>query len=98
MPGPGRGGLCAGHERGRSLMRGPSVVIEISDTGPGIAADELPKIFEPFYTTRFNAAGLGLSLTYSIVDQFQGELSVSSVEGQGTTFRIHLPAVTSSCQ
>lgn len=81
------------------LIRGPSVVIEISDTGPGIAPDDLPKIFEPFYTTRFNATGLGLSLTYSIVDQFQGELSVSSVEGQGTTFRIHLPvATTNSCQ
>lgn len=76
------------------LVRGPSVVIEISDTGVGIAADELPKIFEPFYTTRFKARGLGLAISYSIVEQHLGELSVSSAEGKGTTFRVRLPAAS----
>lgn len=73
------------------LLHGPAVVIEVSDTGSGIAAEDLPRIFEPFYTTRFNAAGLGLSISYSIVEQHQGQLSVSSTEGQGTTFRVRLP-------
>ncbi len=79
----------AGHQ-----IKGPSVVVEISDTGSGIAADALPRIFEPFYTTRFHATGLGLAISYSIVEQHQGELSVSSSEGQGTTVRLRLPAAT----
>ncbi len=79
----------AGHQ-----VKGPSVVIEISDTGHGIAPDDLPKIFEPFYTTRVKAAGLGLAITYSIVEQHRGDLSVSSIEGQGTTVRVRLPPAT----
>jgi len=80
---------AAGH-----AVRGPAVVLEISDTGIGIAPDELPKIVEPFYTTRFKATGLGLAISYSIVEQHRGELSVSSTEGQGTTVRVRLPAAT----
>lgn len=70
---------------------GPAVVIEFSDSGQGISPDILPKIFEPFYTTRSTGTGLGLAISYSIIEQHQGELSVSSVVGQGTTFRIRLP-------
>lgn len=73
-------------------IKGPAVVVEISDTGLGIAPDALPKVFEPFYTTRFNASGLGLAISYSIVEQHHGEISVSSTEGQGTTVRLRLPA------
>lgn len=76
------------------LERGPTVVLEISDTGHGIASDKLPKVFEPFYTTRANATGLGLALSYNIVEQHQGELTISSAEGLGTTVRIRLPAAT----
>jgi signal transduction histidine kinase len=77
----------AGH-----LLKGPSVVIEITDTGRGIAPDELPRIFEPFYSSRFESTGLGLAISYSIVEQHRGELSVSSSEGKGTTIRVRLPA------
>lgn len=80
-------GGAAGH-----VIRGPSVVVEITDTGVGIAPGELPNVFEPFYTTRFEATGLGLAISYSIVEQHQGQLSVSSTEGQGTTVRMCLPA------
>jgi signal transduction histidine kinase len=73
------------------MLKGPSVVVEISDTGPGIAADDMPKIFEPFYSTRFEAKGLGLAISYSIIEQHRGELSVSSNEGEGTTVRVRLP-------
>ncbi|NWF82017.1 MAG: response regulator [Chloroflexi bacterium] len=69
----------------------PLVVIEISDTGSGIPAQDLPKIFEPFYTTRTKGTGLGLAVSYTIVEQHHGDLAVRSAEGVGTTFRITLP-------
>jgi two-component system NtrC family sensor kinase len=72
-------------------VRGPAVVVELSDTGMGIPAHELPKIFEPFYTTRTKGTGLGLAVSYSIIEQHHGELAVRSAAGQGTTFRIRLP-------
>lgn len=75
-------------------IKGTSVVVEISDTGIGIAPDALPNIFEPFFTTRIHGAGLGLAISYSIIEQHQGELTVRSEEGQGTTVRMRLPAVT----
>jgi two-component system NtrC family sensor kinase len=81
--------VMAGH-----WMRGLSVVIEFSDTGKGISHDDLPKVFEPFYTTKIETSGLGLAISYSIVEQHQGELLVRSVVGQGTTFRMSLPATT----
>ncbi len=79
----------AGH-----ILNGPSVVVEISDTGPGIADDDMPKIFEPFYSTRFEAKGLGLAISYSIIEQHRGELSVSSNQGEGTTVRMRLPVAS----
>lgn len=70
---------------------GQAVVIEIADTGAGIPAEDLPKIFEPFYTTRVKGTGLGLAVSYSIIEQHHGELAVRSTVGQGTTFRVRLP-------
>jgi two-component system NtrC family sensor kinase len=75
-----------------SPMIGPTVVVEIGDTGSGISSQDLPKIFEPFYTTRIKGTGLSLALSYSIVEQHHGEMAVRSELGQGTTFRIRLPA------
>ncbi len=69
----------------------PAVVLEISDTGVGIAQEDLPKIFEPFFSTRFDGLGLGLPLCYSIIDFHGGELLVRSQPDQGTTFRVILP-------
>jgi two-component system NtrC family sensor kinase len=74
-----------------SPMIGPTVVVEIGDTGSGISSQDLPKIFEPFYTTRIKGTGLSLALSYSIVEQHHGEMAVRSELGQGTTFRIRLP-------
>ncbi|GAB4441000.1 MAG: response regulator [Chloroflexi bacterium OHK40] len=67
------------------------VVVEISDTGGGIAPQDLTKIFEPFYTTRTKGTGLGLAVSYSIIDQHHGELSARSRPGEGTTLRVMLP-------
>ncbi|PKL93182.1 MAG: hypothetical protein CVV20_04970, partial [Gemmatimonadetes bacterium HGW-Gemmatimonadetes-1] len=69
-----------------------AVVIELMDDGPGIPADVLPKIFEPFYTTKgpSRGTGLGLAICYGIVADHQGRLDVESVPGR-TVFRIRLP-------
>lgn len=69
------------------------VFIEIADTGCGIPPEKQHRIFEPFFTTKpvGKGTGLGLSVSYHIVKRHQGELSVNSVPGQGTTFRIILP-------
>ena len=69
---------------------GDRVVIEIADNGPGIPADVLEHIFDPFYTTKENGSGLGLSIAHTIVREHQGRLDVESKLGQGTIFRIVL--------
>jgi two-component system NtrC family sensor kinase len=80
--------------RAQPSAAGDMVVVEVSDTGRGIAPDELAKIFEPFYTTRSNGVGLGLAISYDIVEQHGGKLSVRSVLGSGTTFQIYLPVAS----
>ncbi len=69
------------------------VWIEIADTGAGIPAENLSRIFDPFFTTKpiGQGTGLGLSLSYGIVEKHQGRIEVHSETGQGTTFRIELP-------
>jgi two-component system, NtrC family, sensor kinase len=67
------------------------VVIQVADTGQGISAEALPKIFKPFFTTRTGGTGLGLSLANSIVQSHAGRIEVSSTLGKGTRFRIWLP-------
>ena len=67
--------------------------VRISDTGCGMPAWEMEKIFDPFYTTRpvGQGTGLGLSICYSIVQQHFGVIEVESVEGEGSTFTVRLP-------
>ena len=77
--------------RSADRVQGQAVGVELSDTGTGIPPHELPKIFEPFYTTRTKGTGLGLAVSYSIIEQHHGELAVRSTVGSGTTFRIRLP-------
>lgn len=64
--------------------------IKISDTGCGIPAEILPKIFDPFFSTK-KGTGLGLSVSYNIIKHHAGEISVESKVGSGTTFTIRLP-------
>ncbi len=66
--------------------------ITVSDTGSGIAPQDLPRIFEPFYTTKGQkGTGLGLSVIWGIVDNHNGTISVDSQTGKGTTFKIRIP-------
>ena len=65
--------------------------IAARDTGVGIAADDLPHIFDPFFSTKKQGNGLGLAIAHTIIEQHRGEMLVDSERGRGSTFRIRLP-------
>ena len=84
-------------QRGRIVIRtgcdDADVWIEIADNGTGIAPDIVSRIFDPFFTTKpiGSGTGLGLSLSYGIIQKHGGHIGVASTPGSGTTFRITLP-------
>ncbi len=74
------------------LPPGGYLHLTVRDNGPGIPPDLLPRIFEPYFTTKETGAGLGLATVYSIVKKHEGHVTVESQPGEGTVFRIWLPA------
>jgi signal transduction histidine kinase len=76
-----------------AALRNRQVSLSVTDTGCGIPAEEVNRIFDPFYTrSRYKTGtGLGLSICYSIVKQHRGAIEVSSVEGRGSNFIVTLP-------
>ncbi len=84
MPEGGRLGLSTA--LGQEWM-----TITVADTGTGIPEDKIGKIFEPYFTTKENGTGLGLTLTYKIVKEHGGDIAVSSKPGVGSTFTVTLP-------
>ena len=72
-----------------------SIIIEISDTGKGISKENLPKISDPFFTTKDpgEGTGLGLSITYTIIQEHKGKIEFRSAKNNGTTVLITLPAI-----
>jgi two-component system sensor histidine kinase AtoS len=75
----------------RSGFVGRQVVLEVTDTGTGIRAEDAERLFNPFFTTKERGTGLGLAVTHKIVEDHGGVIDFHSVAGVGTTFRIVLP-------
>ncbi len=82
----------------KTKVEGSDIKIEVSDTGVGIPKEVIPKIFDPFFTTKDknqdkeqSGTGLGLSVSYAIIERHKGSIEVSSVKDEGTTFTIQLP-------
>ncbi len=72
--------------------KGPHAVISIRDNGIGIPEEDQGKIFDPFFTTRGpRGVGLGLSVSYGIVERHGGRIDFESDPGKGSTFRVYLP-------
>jgi two-component system cell cycle sensor histidine kinase/response regulator CckA len=78
-----------------SLSPGLYIRLTVSDSGTGISADILPRLFEPYFSTKNNGSGLGLATVYSIVKKHLGYIEAASAPGQGTTFTVWLPATDS---
>lgn len=83
-------GVKAGLQPGRYIR------LEATDTGRGIPPEVLPKIFDPYFTTKKDGNGLGLATVFSIVRRHGGHIEVESAAGRGTTFRLWLPAADPS--
>ncbi len=96
MPDGGKLGVRVFRRRtgtGYDEMERHEVAIAISDTGTGIAPEVLPKIFDPFFTSKEVGTGLGLSISQRIVDQHGGHIEVATEVGKGSTFTVLLPAL-----
>ncbi|TGN76015.1 PAS domain S-box protein [Bradyrhizobium yuanmingense] len=83
--------------RAQSARRGDYVAISVTDTGSGIAPEHLEQIFEPFFTTKEvgKGTGLGLSQAFGFAKQSEGDIAVTSTQGEGATFTIYLPQAQS---
>lgn len=85
------------HIRKKEQVESPQLELKVKDTGPGIAADQLPHIFERFYqaddssTRKGEGTGIGLALTKELIELMEGSIQVESTLGKGTTFLIRLP-------
>jgi PAS domain S-box-containing protein len=88
-------GLEACSNQGEVMVTGEltenQILIRIKDNGDGILPENLPFIFDPFFSTKFNYLGLGLTMAKRIVQVHQGQIKVKSVPGQGSEFRLLLP-------
>lgn len=94
---PGKDLDHGGAERGTvDLEPGRYLRITIEDDGPGITPDALPRIFDPYFTTREGASGLGLAIAYSIITRHGGRIAARSQPGRGATFQILIPAAEQS--
>lgn len=82
-----------GGEPSLPLSPGNYSKITISDEGSGISVQDMARIFDPYFTTKKEGTGLGLSMSYTIIKNHQGHILVDSEEGIGTTFTLYLPAL-----
>ena len=73
----------------------PQIVVEVRDSGPGICADDMERIFSPFFSTKPQGTGLGLAIVRKVVDAHDGHIDAVSAPGRGAAFRVTLPVVPS---
>src|SRR5438552_17607158 len=78
--------------RGSEVSAGPHVCLEVTDSGAGMNPATVSNIFDPFFSTKFTGPGLGLATVLGVVRGHHGGLAVQTESGQGTTFRVFLPA------
>lgn len=76
-----------------AYVHGNEIVIRVKDTGIGMSSDELKRLGSPFFTTKANGTGLGLTVSFRLIEAMQGKLAYESAQGAGTTAVIRLPAV-----
>jgi len=76
---------------GMLYSSGKEYIIRIKDSGPGIPEENLPRIFQPYFTTKEKGTGLGLAIAYRIINDHKGRIEVESEVGKGTTFTVRLP-------
>ena len=81
-----------GTPRLRAYRAEGGLAIAVSDEGPGIRPEDLPRVFEPYFTTKAEGTGLGLAIAHRIAEEHEGRLEVRSEPGQGATFTLYLPA------
>ena len=86
MPDGGRISISSSQKNGL-------IEVRVTDTGPGIAGENLSRVFDPFFTTKEigSGTGLGLSICYGIIKQHRGHIELSSAAGKGTTTTIKIP-------
>ncbi len=77
-----------------SLQPGEYVLVSVKDSGSGIEVEEVHRIFDPYYSTREMASGMGLAISYAVIKRHRGYIDVVSEEGEGAEFLVYLPAVT----
>ena len=89
--------MLEAHQKGRLTLRtkrvGQCIQFIVGDDGPGIAEEHLDRVFDPFFTTKRDGkgTGIGLSISFSIVQEHGGTIRVQSAPGQGTEFVVELP-------
>ena len=76
---------------GLSGRGGSHITVTIQDTGVGIPADQIPRLFDPYFTTRAKGTGLGLTIVHRVIHEHRGSIRVASMPGEGTTFTVELP-------
>lgn len=85
-----------GHILVRAEVVDGRVIIQVEDDGPGIAIEQQPRLFQPYFTTKKHGTGLGLFVSRKLIVDHGGEIDVTSTPGQGTRFCVRLPAIPSA--
>jgi PAS domain S-box-containing protein len=75
----------------KTFVKDNTFVVDIKDTGAGIAEEDMPFIFDPFFTTKKTGTGLGLTITHRIIEEHKGTIAVESRPGKGCTFQVFIP-------